>query len=231
MPGHTFPGGNQMAAYLEGYAEQFGDRVRTGVPVDRLSRTAEGGYEVAAGEATYQAPTVIVAAGFFREPYTPDFAASLDPSIRQMHSNDYRRPSQLVDGPVLVVGFSHSGADLAMESVASGHATILSGKAHGQLPFSVDSRRGRVAWPVLKFIGSNVLTIRTPVGRKMRPEIRHNGGAPLLRLTNLARAHRPRKRNATSRRLAGLPPPRADDNRRSYRESAAAPGSPRGGAG
>lgn len=181
MPGHTFPTGSQMAAYLEAYAAQFGDRVRTGTPVDRLSQADDGGYTVVAGDATYHAANVIVAAGFFREPYTPDFAASLDPSIRQMHSHDYRRPAQLADGPVLVVGFSHSGADLAMEAVASGHSTILSGKAHGQLPFSVDSRRGRVAWPLLKFIGSNVLTIRTPVGRKMRPEIRHNGGAPLLR--------------------------------------------------
>ncbi|HET8778053.1 MAG TPA: FAD-dependent oxidoreductase [Candidatus Limnocylindria bacterium] len=181
MPGHTFPSGNEMAAYLESYAAQFGDRVRTGVSVDRLRRAADGGYEVVAGDATYQSPNVIVAAGFFRDPYTPAFASSLHSAIRQMHSNDYRRPSQLADGPVLIVGFSHSGADLAMESVANGHPTILSGKPHGQLPFSVDSRRGRVAWPLLKFIGSNVLTIRTPVGRKMRPEIRHNGGAPLLR--------------------------------------------------
>jgi putative flavoprotein involved in K+ transport len=181
MRGHTFPSGNEMAAYLESYAAQFGDHMRTGVSVDRLGSAADGGYEVIAGDATYRAPNVIVAAGFFREPYTPEFAASLDPEIRQMHSHDYRRPSQLGDGPVLVVGFSHSGADLAMEAVSNGHPTILSGRAHGQLPFSVDSRRGRVAWPLLKFIGSNVLTIRTPVGRKMRPEIRHNGGAPLLR--------------------------------------------------
>lgn len=181
LPGHAFPTGNQMADYLESYAGQFGDRVRTGVSVERLAATDDGGYAVAAGGRTLVAPMVVIAAGFFREPYVPDFATSLDASIRQLHSNDYRRPSQLTDGPVLVVGFSHSGADLAMEAAANGHPTILSGSMHGQLPFSVDSRRGRLAWPLLKFIGSNVLTIRTPVGRKMRPEIRSNGGAPLLR--------------------------------------------------
>jgi putative flavoprotein involved in K+ transport len=68
-----------------------------------------------------------------------------------------------------------------MEAVEAGHPTILSGKGHGQLPFSVDSRRGRMAWPLLRFVAWNVLTIRTPIGRKMAPNIRSNGGAPLLR--------------------------------------------------
>ena len=39
----------------------------------------------------------------------PDFAADLDPAILQLHSSEYRRPGQLRDGPVLVVGASHSG--------------------------------------------------------------------------------------------------------------------------
>lgn len=181
MQGHRFPTGNQMADYLESYAAEFGQRVRTGTSVDRLAQAGDGGYLVTAGDARFEAPMVIVAAGFFQRPYVPELAASLAPDIRQWHSNDYRRPSQLADGPVLVVGFSHSGADLAMEAAANGHPTILSGRSHGQLPFSVDSRRGRLAWPVLRFVGSNVLTIRTPIGRRMRHEIRRNGGAPLLR--------------------------------------------------
>lgn len=181
MQGHRFPTGNQMADYLESYAAEFGERVRTGTSVDRLAQAGDGGYLLTAGDARFEAPMVIVAAGFFQRPYVPELAGSLAPDIRQWHSNDYRRPSQLADGPVLVVGFSHSGADLAMEAAANGHPTILSGRSHGQLPFSVDSRRGRLAWPVLRFVGSNVLTIRTPIGRRMRHEIRRNGGAPLLR--------------------------------------------------
>jgi putative flavoprotein involved in K+ transport len=181
MQGHRFPRGGEMADYLESYAADFDGRVRTGVSVDRLAAADGGGYLVTAGSQSFHAPTVVVAAGFFQRPYVPELAASLDHDIRQWHSNDYRRPSDLADGPVLVVGFSHSGADLAMEAAANGHATILSGKPHGQLPFSVDSRRGRAAWPVLRFVGSNLLTIRTPIGRKMRDEIRRNGGAPLLR--------------------------------------------------
>lgn len=192
MPGHAFPTGREMGDYLEQYVEHHGLPVRTGVRVTGLRALdrPEGGYEVTAGDRSWVADQVVVAAGFFRQPRIPEFARELDPGITQIHSRDYRRPDQLADGPVLVVGLSHSGADLAMEAVASGHPTILSGKGHGQLPFSVDSRVGRLAWPLLRFVAWNVLTIRTPIGRRMSPKIRGNGGAPLLRhrRQDLARA-------------------------------------------
>ena len=182
LRGSAFPTGNQMADYLESYAARFDLPVRTGTTVTALRQDEDGeGYLVTAGARTFAAPQVVIACGFFRRPYTPPFGAELAPGIRQLHSSDYRRPSQLADGPVLVVGLSHSGADLAMEAVESGHPTTVAGKGHGQLPFSVDSRMGRLAWPFMRFLAWNVLTIRTPIGRRMRPKIRSHGGAPLLR--------------------------------------------------
>ena len=181
LPRNSYPTGHQMADYLEAYAQHFGLPVRTGVTVDGLRASEKGdGYVVTAGERAYAADQVVIAAGYFRKPHVPAFAAELDPAIRQVHSSEYRRPSQLNDGPVLVVGLSHSGADLAMEAVSHGHPTVVSGKGHGQLPVSVDSRLGQLGWPVMKFVASNLLTLRTPIGRKMAPEIR-KGGAPLLR--------------------------------------------------
>jgi putative flavoprotein involved in K+ transport len=109
----------------------------------------------------------------------PDFAADLDPRIRQLHSNDYRNPSQLQDGPVLVVGASHSGSDVAFE-LSREHDVILSGRDTGQLPAPIETRRGRMLFRGLFFVGTHVLTVDTPPGRKMREHVRH-GGAPLLR--------------------------------------------------
>lgn len=183
LPRYTFPTGRQMADYLESYAAQLRLPVLTGVAVDSL-RPASGpgdGYVISAGDRRFGAAHVVIGSGFFRQPHVPDFGADLDPGIRQFHSSDYREPSQLADGPVLVVGLSHSGADLALEAAHGGHRTILSGKFHGQLPFSVDSRAGRIAWPIMKFVASNLLTLRTPIGRKIAPQIR-KGGAPLLRV-------------------------------------------------
>ncbi len=183
LPGNAFPTGQQMGDYLEGYAQRFKLPVRTGVKVEALEAdtVGSGGYLVRTAGGSFRAQQVVIAGGYYRNPYVPDFASELDPAIRQLHSGQYRDPSQLADGPVLVVGRSHSGADLALEAVRHGHRAILSGRSHGQLPFSVDSRTGRLAWPVIEFLASNVLTLGTPIGRKVAPEVRKSG-APLLRV-------------------------------------------------
>jgi putative flavoprotein involved in K+ transport len=185
LAAHAFPTGRQMADYLEAYADHHKLPVETGVRVDclRASNEADGAgrFAISAGNRRYEASQVIVATGAFQRPHVPELAGRLDPGIRQLHSADYRGPHQLADGPVLVVGLSHSGADIAHEVANAGHRTFLSGRAHGQLPFSVDSRRARLAWPLMRFVASNVLTLSTPIGRKMEPKVRAGGG-PLLRV-------------------------------------------------
>ena len=181
LPKWQFPTGPQMGEYLGTYADHFGLRVDTGVRIERLDApTAEGEpFVVTAADRRYEADRVIVTTGAFQTAKIPAFASELDPSIRQIHAGDYRNPTQLADGSVLVVGLSHSGADLAHEISAS-HPTIVSGRAHGQLPFSVNSRRSQLAWPVLSWFVWHVLTLDTPIGRKMAPFVRMDGG-PLLR--------------------------------------------------
>jgi putative flavoprotein involved in K+ transport len=146
--------------------------------VETLSKEGER-YILTAGEQTFEAANVVVATGVQQKPLVPSFAPEIAPRVRQLHSSDYRNPSQLQEGSVLVVGASHSGADIAYEAAAE-HETILSGPDTGQIPASVETRRGRVGFRAMFFIGSHVLTMDTPFGRKMRPHIRH-GGAPLLR--------------------------------------------------
>jgi len=182
LPGHVFPTGRQMADYLESYAAQFKLPVQNGVTVESVGGAGDGrdGFIVETNRGRYEAEQVIVATGIWTHPYVPDFAERLDPQIRQLHSSEYRNPSQLADGPVLVVGFSHSGSDLAIE-VAQSHRTIVSGRSHGEFPFSIDGRRGRLGWPVMKFLAWNILTLDTPIGRKMAPEVR-KPGAPRLRV-------------------------------------------------
>jgi putative flavoprotein involved in K+ transport len=174
----SFPTTHEMADYLETYARHFELPVRSGTAVEALSKDGER-YVLTAGGQRFEAENVVVATGVMQKPVVPSFAAELDPRIRQLHSSDYRNVSQLQEGSVLVVGASHSGADIAYE-VAAEHETILSGPDTGQIPASVETRRGRAGFRVLFFVGSHVLTADTPLGRKMRTHIRH-GGAPLLR--------------------------------------------------
>jgi putative flavoprotein involved in K+ transport len=178
-----YPTKDQIADYLEAYAARFELPVITGVRVDRLSRNGER-YVVRAGAHRFTADNVVVATGTFQEPVVPDFAAELDPQIRQVHSSEYRRPAQLAPGGVLVVGASHSGADIALE-VAADHRTVLSGRVNGELPFDIEGPVARVALPILWRIANHVLSMRTPIGRKARLKVRAHGG-PLLRVK---RAH------------------------------------------
>jgi putative flavoprotein involved in K+ transport len=177
-PRNAYPTAREMADYLEVYANRFDLPLMPDTTVETLARDGAR-YVLTAGGRTYEADNVVVATGVMQRPFIPSFASELDPRIRQLHSSDYRRLSQLQEGAVLVVGASHSGSDIAYET-ASAHPTILSGVDTGQIPAPIETRRGRLGFRVLFFIGSHILTADTPMGRKARVHIRH-GGAPLLR--------------------------------------------------
>jgi len=178
-PAWEFPGKDEVADYLEGYAAEFDLDVRTGVRVDGLSRNG-GRYAVTAGDRRFEADRVVVASGAYQRPRIPAFAAQLDPSVVQMHSSEYRDPSQLQDGGVLVVGASNSGAEIALE-VAGKHRTWLSGRHPGQEPFRPGSRWDRVSLPLVWWLATRVLTVKTPMGRKVRDTFASRG-LPLARV-------------------------------------------------
>ena len=176
---HEFPTRDEMADFLRSYAARFELPVRHGVAVDGLRRT-EDGYVVTAGARRFEAANVVVATGPQHLPKVPPFSSELDPAILQLHSSEYRNPSQLRPGPVLVVGASHSGPDIALE-VAAKHPTLLSGPFRGEIPFDIEGRPARVILRVLWFVANHVLTVMTPLGRKARPHVRSEGG-PLIRV-------------------------------------------------
>ncbi len=176
----SFPGKDQVGDYLETYARTFDLPVRLDTRVVSLEADGDG-YRVTTDHGTWRCDNVVVATGSFgRTPNVPAIAAELDPSILQLHSSEYRRPGQLRDGPVLVVGASHSGCDIAYE-VAESRPTILAGRDCGQIPPRLESRAMHVIFPMLIFAWRHVLTRRTPIGRKEMSAIRSHGG-PMLRV-------------------------------------------------
>jgi putative flavoprotein involved in K+ transport len=184
LPRLSFPTKDDFADYLESYAARFGLPVRLGTGVARLSAAETGGYLVTtvAGEEITADNVVVCTGTFGRTPMVPGFADQLDPGIRQLHSSEYRRPAQLADGTVLVVGASHSGCDVAYE-VAATHPTVLAGRDTGQLPLPgrFDTPRTAVGFAVPLFLFTHVLSRRTPMGRKQMQEFRLHGG-PRLRV-------------------------------------------------
>lgn len=178
---HDFPTKDEFADYLEQYAANFHLPVRTGVRVDRLTRQDDR-FVMTAGDQRFEAENVVVAMSNYQEPWKPGFAAQLKPSIAQLHSAEYRNPSQLKEGPVLIVGAGNSGSEIAME-LAPHHPIYMAGRSTGQIPFRIQSAGARLLWInlVLRFLYHRVLTVNTPPGRKLRPMV-IGKGMPLIRV-------------------------------------------------
>jgi len=168
FPGSPFayPTKDETADYLEAYAREFQLPVRTGVRVARLAR-AGARFEVTSSHGTLFAENVIVATGAYHDPRLPSFASELDERIVQLHSSEYRNPSQIREGGVLVVGAGNSGAETAIE-LAPSHRTWLSGRDTGQEPTRAGSLPDHVFTPLMWFMATRVLRVNTPWGRKVR---------------------------------------------------------------
>jgi putative flavoprotein involved in K+ transport len=175
-PPYSFPTKDAMGAYLEMYARHFQLPVRCGVRVERLSRLGDR-FLVVAGNQQIEAENVVVAMANYQRPRVPVFASELNPRIVQIHSSDYRNPSQLQPGRVLIVGAGNSGAEIALD-VVRGHETWLSGRDTGHVPFRIDSLLARLVMIrlVLRVVFHRILTVRTPMGRKARARALHVGG-------------------------------------------------------
>jgi putative flavoprotein involved in K+ transport len=178
-PPHSYPTKDEVAEYLEAYAARFQLPVRKGVKVDKVSKHGDR-FVVEASNLRFEADNVVVATGAYHGPRIPTFASELDPDIVQLHSSEYRRPSQLREGGVLVVGAGNSGAEIALEASRS-HRTYLSGRHPGSEPTRAGSVADRLITPLIWFIFSHVLTVNTSMGRKIASELRSHG-LPLARV-------------------------------------------------
>jgi len=185
LPGQKLPLSNwsfatkdEMADYLEAYAQRFELPVRTGVTVESLSRV-DGRFVASAGDQRFEADNVIVATGAHRLGKVPAFAPELDPRIVQLHSSEYRNPGQLQDGALLVVGAGNSGAEIAYE-LAETHECMLAGPSTGQIPVPHGSLRFRPGFRFFRFFGHRVLRVETLIGRKLGPKLLAMGD-PLIR--------------------------------------------------
>jgi putative flavoprotein involved in K+ transport len=169
-----------MADYLESYAKRFALPVRHGVKVERLTREGST-YLVTAGGRRLEAHQVVVAMANYQTPRVPALARELDRDIVQLHSRDYRNPSQLREGGVLIVGAGNSGAEIGIE-LARSHRIWIAGRDTGEVPFRIGGLAGRLFLTrlMLRVLFHRLLTLSTPMGRKVRPAMTTKGG-PLIR--------------------------------------------------
>ncbi len=186
LPGLEFPGPrgrcptkDEMADYLEAYATRFDLPVRRGLQVEAVTKAADR-FVVIANDHRFEADNVVLATGGYQAAHVPDFADQLDAGIMQLHSSEYRTPSQLREGDVLVVGAANSGAEIALEASAE-HRTWLSGRHPGNEPTRPGSRVDWLFTPLFWFFLTRVARVTNPIGRRLRQQV-VNTGLPLARV-------------------------------------------------
>jgi putative flavoprotein involved in K+ transport len=76
----------------------------------------------------------------------------LPPTIRQVHSDAYRNPWELLPGAVLVVGSAQSGAQIAEELYQAGKDVYLAVGRAGRVPRRYRGKDANLvvgmAWPL-----------------------------------------------------------------------------------
>jgi len=174
-PPDSFPDKNQLGDYLEAYGREHHLPIRVGVRALSLEQSGDG-YRLETSTGTIAAGHVVVATGY-QGPKVPALAADIKPEIRQLHASGYKNASQL-SGDVLVVGAGTSGVEIAIEAARAGHKTVLAGRGTGAIPPIFYAFEGKFFW----FYANKIASVRTPMGRRMKPLVLHHG-APLIRVT------------------------------------------------
>jgi putative flavoprotein involved in K+ transport len=198
LPGLPFPGApdgyptrDEVVAYLEEYAERFELPIKEHTRVRSL--TADDGrfvLEVGGKAKTITADQVVVATGPFQAPYVPEVAERLAPDVFQTHATGYRKPADIPEGTVLVVGGGNTGFQIAKE-LSKTHRVVLSvGSRQTPLPqrplgrdlfwwltksrlfnTTVESRLGRRLSTRETLIGSSPRELRRRYGVELKSRV------------------------------------------------------------
>jgi len=179
-PAETYITKDDIADFLETYATANNLPVRSGVWVDRVGHDGHS-FTIDTSSGRMGADNVIVAMADYQIPKVPSFGSSLRSDIVQIHSGHYRNPSQLREGPTLIVGVGNSGADIGLE-VARSRETYISGEVAAVVPFRIEGWFGRkIGVKLVRFVMVKVLNTSTPIGRRARPKMLTET-APLVRV-------------------------------------------------
>lgn len=141
LPGYGYQGPdpdgfmtvNEVVDFITAYSAHITAPVETRAPVEAL-RATDDGYEVATPGRTWHAQAVVLATGAFNVPRIPAAADQLPGAVESLAAFSYEDPHQLPDGPVLVVGASATGVQLALEIQQSDRQVILSTGEHVRMP-------------------------------------------------------------------------------------------------
>jgi putative flavoprotein involved in K+ transport len=122
----------EVGDYLNHYRASFDAPVHHETSVDRVT-ARDGTFTVDTSGGQIASRAVVIATGACGSPHIPALAADFPAGTRHLAPIHYRNPAE-VEGPVLVVGASASGAQIADELARSGHDVTIAVSNHVRLP-------------------------------------------------------------------------------------------------
>lgn len=172
LPGFAYQGSEPDAfsslretiTYLERYARSFDAPVRENTAVTRVRRDGSR-FVVETPAGTIAARNVIVAAGAFQRPTPNPLTSQIPAGVQSLHTSEYRRPGQLPEGAVAIIGSGQSGCQIAEELLAAGRGVYLS---VGRCPWLPRRYRGRelMRWMVDAGLADQTVdTLPSPAAR------------------------------------------------------------------
>jgi putative flavoprotein involved in K+ transport len=141
LPGYKYQGPDpdgymnmdQVTRFFQDYARSFDAPVQDETTVHSATAT-ETGYTIETNHGTLTSRFLIAATGANANPNVPAMAESMPGRIHQTTPKHYKRPGDLPEGRVVVVGASASGVQLAREIHQSGRPVTLAVGNHVRLP-------------------------------------------------------------------------------------------------
>ena len=197
LPGVPFPGDpdgyptrDEVVAYLEEYADRFDLPIEEHSPVRSLTAADNGRFVLDVNGRTLTADHVVVATGPFQTPYVPEVAERLAPDVFQTHATGYRKPKDIPEGTVLVVGGGNTGFQIAKELSQTHKVLLAVGSRQTPLPqrilgrdlfwwlttsrlfnTTVESRLGRRLSTRETLIGSSPRELERRYGVELKPRV------------------------------------------------------------
>jgi len=195
MPGAEYNGNDpygfmtlaEVVKYFDDYVERVGVPIHCGVEVLSVDKTVAG-YLVRTSDGDYEADNVVIATGLYQAPKIPKFSQRIPADILQIHSMEYKNPSLLPSGAVLVIGTGQSGSQIAEELYQVGRKVYLSIGSAGRVPRRYRGKDINDWFTRMGMFDTNVEQLKSPQDKFVpHPQISGKNGGESLNLHQFVR--------------------------------------------
>jgi putative flavoprotein involved in K+ transport len=171
LPGMDFPHKKghyadkfEVAKYLKSYVSKFDIPIEFNHKISSLKKVNKN-FILESNSKKFEAKNVIIATGPFHKPFTPSCHTKISKDIIQIHSEYYKSPDQLQEGPTLVVGAGDSGVQILNEISQRGNPVYFSGNTNIiSIPQEI---LGKTLWWWFRKIGFLTANKYSWIGKKL----------------------------------------------------------------